>query len=82
MTSETLQPRESKQMSVLRSWRKKGDKYLTISQIQQHETANERCLSVSFPETITKACNMAIPFEFVDKILWCDHVNNATERYF
>ena len=78
MTSETLQPRESKQVSVLRSWRKKGDKYL--SQIKQHETVHKRCLSVSFPETITKACNMALPFEFVDKILWCDHVKNATER--
>lgn len=82
MTSETLQPRESKQMSVLRSWTKKSDKYLTISQIQQHEAVSRRCSSVSFLETITKACNMALPFQFADKILQCDHVKKATERHF
>lgn len=82
MTSETLQPRESKQISVLRSWTKKGDKYLTITQIQQHEAVSRRCSSVSFLEAITKACNMALPFQFADKILRCDHVKKATERHF
>lgn len=53
MTSETLQPRESKQISVLRSLRKKATR-IKVNSNSTTETAHKRCLTVSFQEAITK----------------------------